>query len=308
MIRHRLLVLSVFTALSVAACEKASETANPANPANPAKQGEAEPVDRVDAPLETELDPAKFPRSPTDKPILALLGAGTGSRAPLRLAPAQGTTQKSTMAFSGSVAGQQMNMRMDLTGVVTRVKADGSFDVEATLDDVDMSMGKQMGAAEKKMVKDLLADMGMKWTFTARGDIEHQEITGSMAGLMDQGFGQLFLSLPTDAVGVGASWTVNDTLTQNGMTVLQQIHYEVTAIKGTTVELDMTLRQKADNQTVQGFKLDKLRSTGTGVMVIDTTKALPQAMKLDLTMDMTVSVGGSPTNQSSKLRFDWTAN
>lgn len=305
MTRHRLLIVFVIAALSVAACEKADQAANSAQP----KEGEAQPVeaDRAKTPRKTELDPADFPRSPADKPILELLGAGAGSRAPLRLAPSPGTTQKSTMLFSGGIAGQQMNMRMDMTGVVTRVKPDGSFDVEAKLDDVDMTMGQQMGADEKKMLKDMLADMGMRWTFTARGDIEHQEITGSMAGLMDQGFAQLFLSLPADPVGVGASWTVNDTVTNNGVTVLQQIHYEVKAIQGTTVELDMTLRQKADKQNVQGFQLDKLRSTGTGVMVIDTTKALPQRMKLDLDMDMTVGIGGSPQKQTTKFHFDWTS-
>lgn len=294
MIRHRLLVLSLITgltALSSAACEKAKDAA---------------PAEAKAKPVKTELDPADFPQSPTDRPILALLGAGAGSRAPLRLAPAEGTTQKSTMAFSGNVAGQQMTMRMDMTGVVTKVKGDGSFDVEATFDDIDMSMGQQLGAAEKQMVKDLLADMGMKWTFTARGDIERQEVTGSMAGLTDQGFGQLFLSLPADAVGVGATWTVNDKVTQNGLTVLQQIHYEVKAIKGTTVELAMTLRQKADNQSMPGVTIDKLRSTGTGTLVIDTSKPLPQAMKLDVDMAMSVKAGGgSSQNQSTKFHFDW---
>lgn len=299
MIRHRLLVLSMITALSSAACEKAKDAAPAEAKAKPVKG------DPLEAPRKTELDPADFPQSPTDRPILALLGAGAGSRAPLRLAPAEGTTQKSTMAFSGNVAGQQMTMRMDMTGVVTKVKGDGSFDVEATFDDIDMSMGKQLGAAEKQMVKDLLADMGMKWTFTARGDIERQEVTGSMAGLTDQGFGQLFLSLPADAVGVGATWTVNDKVTQNGLTVLQQIHYEVKAIKGTTVELAMTLRQKADNQSMPGVSIDKLRSTGTGTLVIDTSKPLPQAMKLDVDMAMSVNAGGSSQDQSTKFHFDW---
>lgn len=299
--RFAVLSAVVLFGFAAVACEKADEAGAKAADDSVVADDSKPSEERT---RKTELDEADFPKSPTDKPILALLGAGSGTRQPLRLAPKVGVRQASTMALNGDFAGQRMDMKIDLVGEVKKVNPDGSFDVVGSFGDVDMNMGG-LDAQGKAMVKNMLKDMGMNWTFSARGDIEHQEITGSMAGMMDQSFAQLFLSLPKDAVGVGATWTVNDKLTQNGMTIMQQIHYKVLAINGSKVDLEMDIRQKANPQTVGGIQLDSLESTGKGVIVVDTTMPLPRKMKLDLTMDMSMSMGGQKQSNTSKFTFDW---
>lgn len=249
-----------------------------------------------------DLDKEEFPTSADDDPIVKVRGTGSGAKRALRLKPTVGEKQRMTMKLRGDLGPQKMDMTMEMTSEVTRVGANGSFDVVSKL--IDADMGATMSgfdADARRMFKDLIKDMGFEWTFTDRGNLERQKITGSMAGMAGQGFGQLFLSLPEERIGVGAKWVVNDVITQNGMTVHQQMRYEVTGFKGTAVDLEMAVSQRVDPKGApQG--IESLKTSGKGDLVIDTARAMPQRMVLDL--DMEVKAKGGPS-QKMKMSFDW---
>lgn len=279
--RSRLAIVAALAALSVAGCEKADDVA-------------------------AELDSAKFPESVDDDPILEVRGTGSGTKKALRLQPKQGLEQQLTFDIKGGMSGMKMDMTMVMDSKVTRVRPDGTFDVSASFADLKMR-GPQAAGDAGDMVKEMMKDMGMTWTFTERGDLESQKITGSLAGMVDQGFAQLFLSLPKEPIGVGASWVVNDIISNQGMTVRQQLRYEVKKIEGTRVELAMGVTQRAGAQDLGMARLEKLESTGKGTLIIDTSKALPQRMKLDLKVAVTVKVGGKTDTQDTRFEFDWSS-
>jgi hypothetical protein len=279
--RSRLAIVAALAALSVAGCEKADDVA-------------------------VELDSAEFPKSVDDKPILKVRGTGSGTKKALRLQPKQGLEQQLTFDIKGGMSGMKMDMTMVMDSKVTRVRPDGTFDVSASFADLKMR-GPQAAGDAGDMVKEMMKDMGMTWTFTERGDLEAQKVTGGLAGLVDQGFAQLFLSLPKEPIGVGASWVVNDVISNQGMTVRQQLRYKVKKIDGNRVELDMGVTQRAGAQDLGMAQLDKLESSGKGTLIIDTSKALPQRMKLDLKVAVTVKVGGKTDTQDTRFEFDWTS-
>jgi len=109
-----------------------------------------------------------------------------------------------------------------------------------------------------------------------------------------QSLDQLTAPLPDEAVGVGAKWTVQQTITQQGMTIQQTANYTVTSIEGGVVKADVELSQRADKQSVEvpgmppGVKAELLEfnTKGSGSTVIDLSKVVPPAGEVNANMSM----------------------
>ena len=116
---------------------------------------------------------------------------------------------------------------------------------------------------------------------------------------------------PTDAVGVGAQWTV-DSRVAGESAMLQTLTYTLTSVKDSTVELDVSVEQRP---TVGAIPIDgggelkvlSSRTASAGHLRLDLSQALPPAGNVEFTTRVIHGQDDSPTrvtqDSSTALTF-----
>lgn len=248
-----------------------------------------------------------------EKPVVKLVEAGSGKKAPLRHAPKKGIKQTMTMGMdmtmAMNMAGQAMppqqvpTITMTMDTEVTEVKGD-SFTVSFSYTDVSVAEGAdpQMVAAMKESMQGLVGATG-EYTMDAQGfalggsmvpaegaSAQVKDITANMERMVSQATPPF----PAEAVGVGAVWTVTTKIENQGMAIDQVATYTLKGRTGDVVELGVTLNQSADKQTIktpQGdAELVSLKGTGTGANRIDLSKGTVLDGKVSSDTDFVMAI------------------
>jgi len=264
----------------------------------------------VSASFRSELQ-AESTVSNSAKPKVTITKKGDEPRSPLRYNLKQGDSQPYDLKLGTSMQVQGNNIDLPTQTIKSTAKVTKVNDGEVTLSSeiVDIEVGDGLPQVVQAM-KDATAELkGLKTvaTITPRGEvvksetdlssIKNEQIKQQLASTL-QAMEQVSTVLPEEAVGVGAVWTVLQTVSTNGADVLQNTEYKLTERDGQTVTLEVTITQSAENQKFSPPNLPpgstatmkKLDTKGTGKMTINTNSAIPVSSTMDLKTETTVEV------------------
>lgn len=247
--------------------------------------------------------PAEKQAQGEQKVKVTLLEAGEGEKSLLRLDLEPGSTQSTAMRMKTTqkimMAGQEFptpvmpTMIMPVSVSVTEAaQAEGAkaWGVKLDFDDV-----KVEGADPQTMeaVRQGLAGFGEmtgtgvvtsegRWRDTSFGGLESlsPEMREQLEG-MTESFRNMGAMLPTEPVGIGGKWRVEQSMESNGIRIDQSIVYTLKAREGSRLTLDAEMKQSIPAQDVrppnmpqQSFRTQG-EGKGKGTMVIDLTKVMP---------------------------------
>jgi len=241
---------------------------------------------------------------------LKLLDPGAEPRKELRYKVAKGTKQ----AFEGLIdiamtmnIGPMQNMKLPTMRMVgslefTDVTPDGKMKYVMVTEKIEFLETKGTAPLNADMLNKQFANKlnGMKATgeidplgkvsnFAVDMSSVPKEMQEMLQGLR-QSLNQMAAPLPTEAIGKGARWQVNQNLDQDGIKVNQTVVYELGDVKDSEATLKSTVTLNAPSQTISksgvSVQLNKMTGTGTGTMKIDFTKLLgPTEMTLHIDQD-----------------------
>jgi hypothetical protein len=117
---------------------------------------------------------------------------------------------------------------------------------------------------------------------------------------MRQSLRQMAAPFPEEAVGAGARWDITYRITQNGVTIDQVAHVELTALDGNQGRTKITVRQSAPAQPMSppglaaGVKMSlvSLNTLGGGRNRFDLTAPVAMSAEMDMAMKMATRVEG----------------
>ena len=247
---------------------------------------------------------------------VTLIDAGAAPRRALRYALTKGTTESMSLrqqiGMAMTVEGTAMPApSMPATVMTTRidvddVAADGAADVRVEIvsiavdaADADPALVAQMNPALA-----IMKGVTMRYRLSPTGQVSNLTMSENAPPQLQaaQALGsteQFSVALPSEPVGVGASWKTSRPVEQNGMTIDQEIEYRVRSLAGDTVVLEMALAQSAKDQPVltptlppgTNARLRSLSGAGKSTVVILLTRVQPSLelnmeMKMNLELDM----------------------
>lgn len=134
-----------------------------------------------------------------------------------------------------------------------------------------------------------------------------ETIDPSLKQMMQQmlnSFKELSSPLPSEAVGVGAKWTTNQSLNLNGMNLDQVMNYEIIKIDGKDLTLKVSFNQTANGQKIDfpqlppntTMELVSLTGSGDGEMLINLDRLMPinSNIQTQSTTEMKITEEGNP--------------
>ena len=246
-------------------------------------------------------------------PTVKLIEAGAEPRAPLRLEVAPGRTsvvdiRMAThmdlgMGGAMSMPPMRMALRFDTRGPSGDGVAYGFQIVEADVQGGDPMLSQALGDALRPMV-----GFAGEAVIDPRGNTSGlvmkppPGLPSQLSGNLDRSLTMVGAPLPAEPVGVGARWTLDQDVEQQGLTVHQSTTWTLVSRDGPAVVLDTVITQRADPQQIQdpslppGSKvtLTSFHSTGSGRSELDLRSLVPSSaiMKMDLKMGMEAMVEG----------------
>ena len=249
-----------------------------------------------------------------------LIDQGAQPKQKLRFAPKvnqlQTVQMNMQMDMSMSLAGQAQPtfksppMEMTMEAKVTKVDENGDIHVDFSYTDAKVvadgntppEIAEAMGNQIKKMVgfKGSMVIDSLGNTKDVNFELPDSVDPNSkqMLGQMLNSLKQLSSPVPAQAVGEGAKWKVDNTLTANGITLNQVSTYEVESLQGDTVTLKTAVQQQADPQKISppglppnaSINLTSLDSQGEGTFTIKLDQILPNSANMAITSDTKMSV------------------
>ena len=269
----------------------------------------------------------------TPKAGITMLSTGKAPKRVLRYAPKQGAVERTLiemkMTMAMGMAGGPMQampiptITMNAKVATEKVHANGDFDHSLTFEVPTLKGGE---SAMNAAMKDALAGMsGMTITQTtsSTGALKKTELNlppnanpqlKQTMESMQKSLEQMLTYLPTEAVGVGASWKNHQPVSQNGMNLHQTITMTIVKLEGSKVHVDFSLVQGAEAQDMKtpnmpagsSARLTRLEGSGKGSSVIDLNQVMPSTstMSVDLEMDTTVKMMGTSQDMRVKTNID----
>lgn len=265
------------------------------------------------------------------KPMVKLLGEGSepreklaymldkGSKAPLQMSMDMTMSMKMAGQSIPPTAVPQMVMGLDMS--VADKNGAGDAKIDALLSSVGLS---PKGPTQEMMAEQIRPQIeGMKgltmgyWVSPAGfvRDVKLDVPAGfppqaqQMLSGMNQSFESMVAPLPDKAIGIGASWEVVTRIVSSGADLVQFAVYTLKERNGTKASLDIVVKQLAAKETINApgmpagasAKLTAFSSQGAGSNRIDMKMIAPDTGKMDVesAMDLSVSVGASPAQQTS---------
>ncbi|MEM6295966.1 MAG: DUF6263 family protein, partial [Myxococcota bacterium] len=239
--------------------------AKPVAPTTPAPAPEAASADAED-PTGWPIGKPALSQVAAGDDTVALVSAGAQPHATLRYAPQLGMAIPVELTMELQVAMQLGAQAIDPSTLPTmRVAMNvtpSATDAGATTYDfaVTSSTREELEGASARLLKAMdTAVEGMKGatgtlTFDARGrlgkadyglpDVPTPKLRPSLAGFQ-QSFSQLFVVLPEEPVGVGASWTSTTHFELSGVPIAQTTTYTLESREGDVLTLGLAFDQAA---------------------------------------------------------------
>ncbi len=266
-------------------------------------------------------------------PQVKLISAGDEPRKALRLHPAVGTKQSLTMTMKmemdmGAATGgmppmtmPEMKLGTDATVRSVAPNGDITFDLLFTESGIvgDTDPSNPMSAMMADGMATLKGSTATS-TMSDRGTMISKsfKVSENAAPMVRQSFEQskesfTQITLPEEAVGVGAKWEVKEKQSTQGMSVDQTSLFEITAIQGDILTLRATVNQHAANQKIEnpsmpGMKMDltKLTSEGSGTGKVDLSKVLPIQVEMKMKSETSMSMNLGGQKQPMTMKMDMT--
>jgi hypothetical protein len=243
---------------------------------------------------------------------VTLVSAGEGARKVIRLGPGSGAPQQATMVLDSSSSTKMMgqDVVVDAPAItsgldLTAKPADaGAFSLAFAWHDVTVAKGDELGTmTAKKAASQMTGVKGsMKVTDTGRVLEQHTEGSG------DDGFDlELWIPrLPTEAVGLGASWTWSSQETDDkGFTWTETTTYKLVSLDEAraTLQIETTRKSGAGKMQLEGMSVpvSGIVETGTGTAVVRLDQPFPEAGAWHLDTITSATLMGQPVKLASKL-------
>ncbi|MEO8548633.1 MAG: hypothetical protein ABI678_01620 [Kofleriaceae bacterium] len=305
-----------------AACGHPAKSTTP--PAPLPEDKKAEPVAEAPKPVPVPQDP-----NPIDVPLAMgkatykLASAGKGTKTVLKISGEQGAPQQLELALD--LAGKQIappelgGTQEDVAPTLVLASAlevgdsdkDGAK-FKVTFNGVD-ARDRQGAKATKDQFKTelgVLAGVQLSGAVSPTGQLSNMSLhvdkpndkTMAALELIRISMMPMWPILPTEAIGVGAKWTVSTTYTiADRIEATQTTDYEVLSHKGAEWKLKGTTKLAGKEQMIKETKFEKIGGAGGVEVTLTDGSFLPvSATKLANDFTATVSVpGGDPAKPSS---------
>ena len=232
----------------------------------------------------------------------------------------KGQRQTATMRMDMSMAmtggGQNFDVSiptivMDMAMEVLDVTDDG-YVVRTEFVSVRIEAGtpeQEQVAASMRAGLDAMTDITGTMTLTRQGEVidfdmeAPDTLPAEVQATIDQlssSMEQMAAPFPPSGVGVGARWTVPQTLETDAMKLEMVSEYHLVRLDEDSAELEYTYTQSAPSQTLDGgFKLQEMTGSGQGAMTVRFDTLVP-TVTIGGTTSMVMEVpgsGGSPPQQ-----------
>ena len=245
---------------------------------------------------------------------LELLDVGVEPRQLLRFQPEEGSADllsiEMQMSSTISAGGQVLAnlplppLLMDIAAMVDRIDANGDIYSNFHYDNIVVEDSNEAPASMVEMLRnvfDALSGLQVSTVTDSRGntkstDFDVPEDANPLVRQMLEQFGTSFEQLsspfPAEAVGVGAQWQLRYDTEVSGMRFDTVATYEVVAIEGDLITLDIALAQNAPPQTLSlpglppgtSAELLSSKAVGEGQTTIDTSRIVPVVADMDVEM------------------------
>jgi hypothetical protein len=256
-------------------------------------------------------------------PVVKVTDLGQGPKKELRYRfqkdAAETLNLEMEMSMKMMVGGQKgpdmdmpiMKMGMKVKTLEIQENGDARIGMEFTNADV-AAKADIPPAVAAEMRKALQKMVGMKGTgiISTRGESREAkfepppnadaQVLQAMKGA-EQQLAQMAAPLPKEAVGIGAKWEVMTEVEANGVKLSQTILYTLKEIGDNTATFDVTIKQSAPRQMVQGMQLEKMQSTGSGTTKLDLSRIVPVDYGAKLDMIMVMSQGDQKIDMNMKM-------
>lgn len=269
-----------------------------------------------------------------DRISVELLDAGATPRRPLRYKFAEG--REDTMMME-----MKMEMELELAGTRApkvplpamqmamavqskKVSPEGALHYDFKLESADVADTSGVSPNVVSSVKTELAKMeGLSgWAeVSARGFTRDAEVNvpagagqqlQQVVNNMRQQIRQMSSPFPEEPVGQGAKWVVHMPIDTPALKLTQKATYVLESLEGDTCTLKMDLEQTAPPQEMKApnmpsgasAHLKSLASKGSGNMVVDLTKPVPESdMTAEMKMDSAISAQGRQQDMHMEMKM-----
>lgn len=214
-----------------------------------------------------------------------------------------------SMTLGIAVDGQKLPVPvivMSMTVVVTDVDDEGIWTSEGRITGAEIGNPEDFSSAEISAVEDAFVgidQLSFVQDTDQYGVVQNVEVFGlenlapEVAASMDiaQQAESMTVTVPTQEVGVGASWTDTNKLVQNGIEFDLVTTYTITDIDGDTYTLAIDYEQTIDDTaTMEGVDVAMVGTiVGSGTSVIDINVPSPINSQLDASGTIDASAEGT---------------
>lgn len=263
--------------------------------------------------------------------VIKVTSTGSGPKKLLRYAIPAGQKARMEMTMSTSMTMNIMGnpmpmdmpaMKMFIDMTVTNVAPNGdiTYDIVFSKVEVDAAGGTSPIAAQAmQAVTDGMSGIKGTSTITSRGvatktaleiaDPTVKQLMPQMASQVEN----ISTAFPEEAVGVGATWEIRQTVAGE-QTSFTKTLIEVVSMDGQAVTLKMTSEQTAPPQSVSNpalpagteVSLEKLTGSGVGTSTVQLNSLVPtSSMESTTSTVMGVNMGGQsmPMTTESKIKI-----
>lgn len=216
--------------------------------------------------------------------------------------------------MSGALEEDIVLPRIAITETYGVDSVDGKGGMRLRSEVTDVEMSPRTGDTNMREANDIMAELeGLKMTATltpdgqTRGlrlDASSVTIARDQLQQLEQSIDTVIGTLPDVPVGVGARWTVEETVRLSNMKVYYTFVYEVLELTPTTATLQVDLEMAAGPQplvTRHGVgKLEVLAGEGSVEIAFDSHKVMDRA-RGTIDMAMTISAAGRTFDADSHV-------
>jgi hypothetical protein len=297
-------------------------------PSAPCPAGQPTDPPQPAAPQPAQPQPAAA--QPAATPAVTLLEAGAGPHQALRFRPRIGMTQAIEMTVKISTEQSLGDIAMP-----TRKAPTTRYALEVTVTGIseegDVSYGFHYRSAEApdepgadpfiaQMMREALksvaglrgtgviSDRGFSKSIKFESQPNMDPVPEQSIKAIERSMRQLISRFPAEPVGVGASWKVQDTFQQHGITAAQTSVVNLLAADGDKIDLRVEISGEAEPQTVSlpggppgsTMEVKSFESRGTATTVLRLSGLFPQQVTADLTSDVTLVFEANGVQQELK--------
>lgn len=174
--------------------------------------------------------------------------------------------------------------------------------------ELDTALGQMDGFSGTMTIDDRGNLLNSDFDLSSVAPAMRQQLESTMQTMQ-----QSVIPLPEEAVGVGARWSADMSVSMNGMSLSQTASYEVTELGEDYVVIASTISQSAAQQTITlpdmpgaSVELMSYDGSGTGAMNVRFDRAMPDG-NFTLTSNTAMRTGaemGMPMDVTMRLSMD----